>query len=151
MTTSETDGPRRLYRSHIDKWIAGVCGGVAAYTNLDPLLIRMGLLVVLIASKFTAIVLYLVMWIIVPPAPPGFHQETPALSLSKLKQRRWAGTFLLLVGLTFLGIKLDFFNTDIWAWIWPVGVILIGIFLLVKPAKNKQDDSDSSTEAFDGD
>jgi len=32
--------PRRLYRSRSRRWIAGVCGGIAEYFNIDPLLIR---------------------------------------------------------------------------------------------------------------
>ena len=31
---------RRLYRSRKNRWIAGVCGGIAEYFNIDPILIR---------------------------------------------------------------------------------------------------------------
>jgi phage shock protein PspC (stress-responsive transcriptional regulator) len=34
------DQPRRLYRSRRNKWIAGVCGGIGEYLNIDPLVIR---------------------------------------------------------------------------------------------------------------
>lgn len=33
--------PKRLYKSNTDKKIAGVCGGVAEYLNIDPTLVRL--------------------------------------------------------------------------------------------------------------
>ena len=32
--------PRRLYRSRKNRWIAGVCGGIGEYLNIDPIIIR---------------------------------------------------------------------------------------------------------------
>ena len=32
--------PRRLYRSRNNRWIAGVCGGIAEYFNIDPIIVR---------------------------------------------------------------------------------------------------------------
>ncbi|HEX9829774.1 MAG TPA: PspC domain-containing protein, partial [Bacteroidota bacterium] len=32
--------PKRLYRSRTNKVIAGVCGGVAEYLDMDPTLVR---------------------------------------------------------------------------------------------------------------
>ena len=36
-----TEGVKRLYRSHEERMIAGVCGGLAEYTNLDPTIVRL--------------------------------------------------------------------------------------------------------------
>jgi phage shock protein C len=33
--------PKKLYRSSTNKMIAGVCGGVAEYINLDPTIVRL--------------------------------------------------------------------------------------------------------------
>ena len=33
---------KKLYRSKKNKAIAGVCGGIAEYFNVDPLLVRLG-------------------------------------------------------------------------------------------------------------
>lgn len=33
---------KRLYRSKKEKMIAGVCGGMAEYFNIDPTLVRLG-------------------------------------------------------------------------------------------------------------
>jgi phage shock protein PspC (stress-responsive transcriptional regulator) len=40
--TSQAPGPRRLYRSRGERVIAGVCGGIARYFNVDPVLVRVG-------------------------------------------------------------------------------------------------------------
>jgi phage shock protein PspC (stress-responsive transcriptional regulator) len=40
--TATTPGPRRLYRSRSDRVLGGVCGGIARYFNIDPVLVRVG-------------------------------------------------------------------------------------------------------------
>ena len=35
--------PKKLYRSRRERMICGVCGGIAEYFNIDPTLIRLGL------------------------------------------------------------------------------------------------------------
>jgi len=37
---------KKLYKSDTDKKIAGVCGGIAEYFNVDPALVRIGWVVV---------------------------------------------------------------------------------------------------------
>jgi phage shock protein PspC (stress-responsive transcriptional regulator) len=60
--------PKRLTRSTTNKKIAGVCGGLAEYFDLDPTLVRIvWLLLVLFAG--TGVLAYLILWIALPPAP----------------------------------------------------------------------------------
>ena len=59
---------RKLYRSRTDRKLAGVCGGLAQYFDLDATLIRV-LFVVLAVLGGSGLVLYLAMWIIVPNEP----------------------------------------------------------------------------------
>jgi phage shock protein PspC (stress-responsive transcriptional regulator) len=40
--TTAAPPPRRLYRTRDDRVIAGVCGGIARYFNVDPVLVRVG-------------------------------------------------------------------------------------------------------------
>ena len=61
---------RKLYRSRTDRKLAGVCGGLAQYFNLDATLIRV-LFIVLAVLGFAGVVIYLAMWIIVPNEPQG--------------------------------------------------------------------------------
>lgn len=60
-------GPRRLTRSRDDKMIAGVCGGLARYLNIDATLARVLTVLALIFSGFFPVgVLYLVAWALMP-------------------------------------------------------------------------------------
>jgi phage shock protein C len=58
---------KRLYRSGKDKVIAGVCGGIAEYFDVDPVLIRLAAVGLLFAG--IGIIVYIVAWIIVPKNP----------------------------------------------------------------------------------
>jgi len=60
-------GYRKLYRHPSEKVLGGVCGGVAAYLSTDPVLIRI-LFVVLFFGFGTGLLLYIIMWIVVPEA-----------------------------------------------------------------------------------
>jgi phage shock protein C len=59
---------RKLYRSRSNRQVAGVCGGLAQYFNLDATLIRI-LFVVLAVLGGSGLLLYVAMWIIVPNEP----------------------------------------------------------------------------------
>ena len=61
---------RRLYRSRTNRKLAGVCGGLAQYFNTDATLIRV-LFVVLALLGGPGLVIYLVLWIVVPEEPLG--------------------------------------------------------------------------------
>lgn len=63
------DPTRKLYRSRSNKQVAGVCGGLAAYFNVDVTLMRV-LFILLGLLGAAGIVLYIAMWIIVPLEPP---------------------------------------------------------------------------------
>jgi phage shock protein PspC (stress-responsive transcriptional regulator) len=59
---------RRLYRSRTDRKLAGVGGGLAQCFNTDATLIRV-LFVVLALLGGPGLVIYLLMWILVPEEP----------------------------------------------------------------------------------
>jgi phage shock protein PspC (stress-responsive transcriptional regulator) len=59
---------KRLYRSKTERKIAGVCGGLGEYFNVDPVLIRLILVLLIFAYGFGALA-YIIAWIIVPEKP----------------------------------------------------------------------------------
>ncbi len=59
---------KRLVRSKTDKMIGGVCGGLGAYFNFDPTLIRLIFAALILFGAGSPILLYLLMWIIIPAA-----------------------------------------------------------------------------------
>jgi phage shock protein C len=62
----------KLYRSASDRWLSGVCGGIAAYLRVDPLVVRaVFVLLTLLTGLWSGIVTYLVLALVVIPAEPG--------------------------------------------------------------------------------
>ncbi|QPK84001.1 PspC domain-containing protein [Corynebacterium qintianiae] len=57
---------KRLTRSLTDRWIAGVCGGIAQYFKLDPVLVRLIFVVLALAGVLPGVALYIIAWIIMP-------------------------------------------------------------------------------------
>jgi len=58
---------RRLYRDPENSVFSGVCGGLGAYFNIDPLIFRVLFIVFLFAGG-ASILLYLILWIVLPKA-----------------------------------------------------------------------------------
>ena len=59
---------KRLYRINQGKMIAGVCGGIAEYFQLDPTLVRLGW-VLFCALAGSGILAYIIAAIIIPRKP----------------------------------------------------------------------------------
>ena len=61
---------KTLYRSRTDRMVAGICGGMGAVYNIDPMLIRLGLVFLGFATGIVpALVAYIVGAIIIPLGP----------------------------------------------------------------------------------
>jgi phage shock protein PspC (stress-responsive transcriptional regulator) len=70
----------RLVRSRTDRRIAGVCGGLAEYFDVDPTIVRVTwvILSIVAGAVVFGIVAYLVAWFIIPPAPLAALQASPS-------------------------------------------------------------------------
>ncbi|SCG83058.1 phage shock protein C [Proteiniborus sp. DW1] len=65
---------RQLYRSQENKVIGGVCGGLADYLDVDPVIIRL-VCVLLFFTKAIGIIAYIVCMIIIPEAPYSYYNR----------------------------------------------------------------------------
>lgn len=109
---------KRLYRSRTNQKIAGVCGGIAEYLELDPTLVRI-VFVLLALFNGGGIIAYLVCWIAMPleplegqemlqgapvASPPADVPSAGELSSSHLTRRIGIGLgiVLIVVGLSLL-------------------------------------------------
>jgi len=64
----ETQRPR-LRRSRSNKMLAGVCGGIAEWMDWDPTVVRLTyILLSILSAAFPGILVYLVLWLVTPPA-----------------------------------------------------------------------------------
>ena len=123
MDNTQTTAPRRLYRRSTDRVLAGVCGGLAAYFGIDPILVRLAF-VLLAFLGGASILAYIVLWIAVPVGDPT--GSSPALT------DRGAETFaavLIAIGAIWLLANLHLIN---WSIGWPLVVIGVGAALLLR-------------------
>ncbi|MFA6263839.1 MAG: PspC domain-containing protein [Candidatus Babeliales bacterium] len=62
----------RLYRSRTDRKIGGVCGGLATYFNIDPVIIRL-LFMLFVFLGGSGVIVYVIAWFVIP-LEPWFRQ-----------------------------------------------------------------------------
>lgn len=133
---------KRLYKSRKDRVIAGVCGGVGEYFEIDPVLIRIiwALLAILGGS---GIIAYIIGMIIIPERP---KEDIPEDNDVEQAQRNNMKTSQTVWGIILIGIGLivlfqqfplfGFFSSKFWyvSWgiIFPVFLIILGGIILFK-------------------
>lgn len=71
MTSTQTSAPPRpaLRRSSTDRMLGGVCGGLAEYTDIDPVLWRVGFIALALLGP--GVIVYLLLWVLMPTGPAG--------------------------------------------------------------------------------
>ncbi len=57
---------KKLYRSTDQRFIAGVCGGIAEYFDIDVTIVRLIAVALLLPGGLPGVVPYIIMWIVVP-------------------------------------------------------------------------------------
>jgi phage shock protein C len=68
----------KLHRSNSDRSIAGVCGGLAEYLGWDSGRLRVVWVLATIFTAFAGVIVYLVLWFLMPKAPPPPQNFEPA-------------------------------------------------------------------------
>jgi phage shock protein C len=64
--SSPTPPAKRLARSRDDRWVSGVCGGVAKYLGVDANLVRLVVVLGTIFGFGSLFIAYVVAWILMP-------------------------------------------------------------------------------------
>jgi phage shock protein PspC (stress-responsive transcriptional regulator) len=59
--------PLRLTRSTGDRWLTGVCGGIAEYTGIDPTIVRIAFVLIALAGG-GGVAAYVLSWLLIPSA-----------------------------------------------------------------------------------
>lgn len=144
---------KKIYLSNSDKKIAGVCGGIAEYFDLDSTLVRLAWIFFAVFGG-TGIIAYIIAAIIMPNPSYSNHSsvESHLESMdvenhnhsgeSNDKNRLLFGLLLIFIGITFC-IK-NFFPHFPWHWFrfrylfknfWPVILILLGFTTIIQGRK----------------
>ena len=123
-TRKDNEQPRHLYRSDRQRILGGICGGLGEYFGTDPVWFRLGFVVLTIAGG-SGILIYLVMWLIVPRAPAGYNP--PSSPTRSLPATAVVGLILVVVG----GIALfNAISPGLSRYFWPALLVVAGLALL---------------------
>lgn len=122
---------KRLYKSRKDKMIDGVCGGIAEYFDIDPVIVRL-IWALSIFAGGAGILAYIVAMIVIPKKPLAEEGDTEYISPTEDSEEKSdkSKTFLA-IGLIIVGGVLVL---STWApfvfggnfWKITLGIILIG-------------------------
>ncbi len=151
---------KKLYRSVTDKMLGGVCGGLAEYFSIDPVIVRL-IFVLAVIFGGSGILAYIILWIIIPQKPyiitpfnntnPGNGDSASAteekksensdtnmnyVNINKNQSNRsiYAGAFLILLGGIFL---LDNFVPHFhFGDFWPLVLIGLGFAIILNARNN---------------
>lgn len=143
-----------FYRSSSNKVVAGVCGGLAEKLVVDPVIIRL-IFVLLAVFAGGGVLAYIILWIVLPERPwtdsyaykgssqsfseantesqgeqnPGKNfVEDPVPNPETNKTQLIAGTILIALGGLFL-VAAFIPRINVYD-LWPVALIVIGLFIL---------------------
>ena len=142
---------KRLYRSRKNRMLGGVCGGIAEYFDIDPVIVRL-IAVALFFVGGSALLAYVIALIIIPyepyEMPAGANKEAaPAAAEAPPQASQVAseavplflGIVLIIIGAVFLLHNMPFFDPFYgWArhfirhFFWPSLLIIAGIFIIAR-------------------
>ena len=148
----------RLERSTTNKVVAGVCGGIAEYLQIDPTLVRVFFVIATLMTAGLGFLGYIVLMVMMPlpgkPAPfvtntgstgaaePGATGAdttviTPAVArvedpVTAERRRATFGYFLVALGVVFLLANLGAFRIVRWDLVWPLVFVGAGVLLLAQ-------------------
>jgi phage shock protein PspC (stress-responsive transcriptional regulator)/predicted membrane protein len=123
----------QLRRSRTDKVLGGVAGGLADYTGIDALLWRVGAIALTFAGG-SGIIVYLLLWLLMPPAPASQPGVAPAVPQRSGPRSPVPGitvaALLLLAGVGVLIAQVTDWGFDAGR-VLAVGLLVVGIGLAV--------------------
>jgi phage shock protein PspC (stress-responsive transcriptional regulator) len=136
---------QRVLRRSRDRMLGGVAGGLGDYFDIDPTLVRLGLVLATLMSGGIVLFGYLALWVIMPEASasaltPG-HADSPALVTAPRSVSTREGNGAMLVGLVLVAVggflllsQFPVFTMVGWGlqrfW-WPSLLVLIGLVLIL--------------------
>ena len=157
---------KRLYRSRQDCMIAGVCGGLAEYLDVDPSLVRLVVILTVFLGG-VGLLLYFVAWLIVPEnseqSPNPAFKKNQKLKDDVIQELRRTGSSfgdkledsieelegrperrsMVFLGLALIALGTAFLFRHLIPWLelqelWPVLLIVIGVLLLFGAARREK-------------
>lgn len=152
-SSKEGGSSPKLHRSETDRVIAGVCGGLAEYFNIDSTIIRLIFVLITIFGG-SGILIYLVLWLVIPREGsskniPEEHIKENAAEMKfkaekfaddikgQMKNRRedskqWWGIIIIVLGIIFLLNNFGLYTYLEISRLWPLLLVAIGLSIFLK-------------------
>ena len=124
---SESKPEKQLMRDTDNAIIGGVCAGVAAYFNINPLWVRLIAIVSSFATFGTAVLIYVVMWLSMPPASTAsdkLRMHGKPVTLAALKKAAVDGGSVIANGSRDLVSKILRYSAGIIIFLMTLGVVI---------------------------
>ena len=141
---------QRLYRSRDDRLLFGVAGGLAEFFDIDPVLVRLGWVLLTVASAGIGALAYIVLAIVTPNATQSVSREVGSVSNVSSESseemvetsvdegpprrqvaRNVFGVGLIIVGVIVLLGNLGVFDSIRWDIVWPAVIVVLGVIILL--------------------
>ncbi len=145
---------KRLFRSRKEKLIGGVCGGLANYFAIDPVIVRI-FFVILFFLKGIGLISYIVCWIVMPEERHTADYNTDAEDSTSSYDRQKSGShqgalvtgiILVALGTLFLLNSLNLIDNIMWwltdtlsTFLIPLLVIGAGLALILRNRRPSDD------------
>jgi signal transduction histidine kinase len=136
-----------LRRDPAHGWVAGVFAGLGDRLRVDPLIFRVGFVVLAVATGGLALVAYVVAWAALPAAE---GKPAPLARFARVPRPRGNWRVALGVGLLTLSCLLAFRQLGIWwsdAVVWPLVAAAFGVALLWGRARSETEDEELDVAA----
>lgn len=143
MATETKTVYKRLFRSEDNRVLAGVCGGIGEYFNIDPSIIRLVLVLITLFGG-GGVLIYLVLWLVIPSAGSLSKKSDEhikeniqemrdrAKSLDRDDSRFLFGIAIVAIGIIFLLGNFHFWDFFNFGKLWPILIIIAGVIMLTK-------------------
>jgi phage shock protein C len=147
--------PTRLERSPNNRVVAGVCGGIAEYLQIDATLVRVFFVIGTVLTAGLGILAYIVLLVLMPlpgqrapfvqttPSDPSNPAQTvpmtpppPPDPAAAERRRATFGYFLVALGVVFLVANLGAFRFVRFDIVWPLVLVGAGVLLLAQRVRS---------------
>ena len=140
---------QRLSKSRDDRFLFGVAGGLAEYFDIDPVLVRVGWVLLTVATGGIGLLVYIVMAIVTPDgrrqvsksaagedAVDDLSDSVDEPDRYQRSSRRHTARNILAIGLIVVGAiillnNLGVFGSIRWDIVWPVAIVVLGLTILI--------------------
>lgn len=129
---------KRLFRDRSNRMVGGVASGLAAYLDIDPVLVRVGFVLGAFANGI-GILGYLILWVLVPQRPYAYdlYPESTIVDTPPPTPSHRGGNAGMVFGIALVAIGLitladNLFDVVDLEQLWPMVIVAMGIGLIAR-------------------